>query len=159
MGGGSGSGMRRGIDALAKFKKKVDDALTAFEGAPGSPSRLAEHRLSASSFSGSNIPFHEATELHGKYEQVHERLTSLSRNLGMQIEALTLAAHAADATYDGTEDEVRRRFWQIRSHLVHEHQQATASEHKHTEHKHAEPKPVRAGEHAGDATSAGDPID
>ncbi|WP_234342628.1 hypothetical protein [Streptomyces sp. NRRL B-3648] len=150
MSGGSGSGMRRGIDALAKFKKKVDDALTAFEGAPGSPSRLAEHRLSPSSFSGSNIPFNEATDLHGKYEQVHERLTSLSKNLGLQIEALTLAAHAADVTYDGTEDEVRRRFWEIRSHLDEEHHKATQSKDK-----DAGNKPVKAAEHGGDDKSAG----
>ncbi|MFI0190018.1 hypothetical protein ACH4PW_21015 [Streptomyces sp. NPDC017082] len=142
--------MRRGIDALAKFKKKVDDALKAFEGAPGSPSRLAEHRISASSFSGSNIPFHEATELHGKYEQVHERLTTLSRNLGMQIEALTLAAHAADVTYDGTDDEVRRRFWQIRAHLDHEHREATEPKEK-----HADPKPAKTAEHGGDHQFAG----
>jgi hypothetical protein len=140
--------MRRGIDALSKFKNDVDKALKAFEGAPGSPSRLAEHTLSAGSFSGSNIPFHEATELHSKYEQVHERLTSLSQNLGLQIEALTLAAHAADVTYDGTEDEVRRRFWQIRSHLDQEHRTATQKD------EHAEKKPAEAGEHGGEHTSA-----
>ncbi|GGS87848.1 MULTISPECIES: hypothetical protein [Streptomyces] len=150
MSGGGGSGMRRGIDALAKFKTAVDKALTAFEGAPGSPSRLAEHKLSASSFSGSNIPFHEATELHGKYEQVHERLTTLSQNLGMQIEALTLAAHAADVTYDSTEDEVRRRFWQIRSHLAEQHHEATQSKGEHADHK-----PAKAAEHGGDDKSAG----
>ncbi|MEU0007363.1 hypothetical protein ABZ079_24555 [Streptomyces sp. NPDC006314] len=145
--------MRRGIDALAKFKGNVDKALEAFEGAPGNPSRLAEHKLSAGSFSGSNIPFQEATELHGKYEQVHERLTSLSKNLGLQIEALRLATHAADVTYDGTEDEVRRRFWEIRTHLDEEHQKATRSEDK-----HAEKKPVEAREHSGDDKSAGGKI-
>ncbi|MEU2061326.1 hypothetical protein [Streptomyces sp. NPDC013455] len=138
--------MRRGIDALSKFKKKVDDALTAFEGAPGSPSRLAEHKLSAGSFSGSNIPFAEATELHGKYEQVHERLTSLSKNLALQIEALTLAAHAADVTYDGTEDEVRRRFWEIRAHLDEEHRKATEGK----------AKPDKAPERAGGDKSVGE---
>ncbi|MEU3859893.1 hypothetical protein AB0F03_21415 [Streptomyces sp. NPDC028722] len=138
--------MRRGIDALSKFKRKVDDALKAFEGAPGSPSRLAEHTLSPSSFSGSNIPFHEATELHGRYEQVHERLTSLSKNLSMQIEALTLAAHAADVTYDGTEDEVRRRFWEIRAHLAAEHRKAQPEE------KHTHDEPAGA-QHVGGAKS------
>ncbi|MFJ7151854.1 hypothetical protein ACIQVT_27315 [Streptomyces sp. NPDC100445] len=142
--------MRRGIDALSKFKKKVDDALKTFEGAPGSPSRLAEHRLSPSSFSGSNIPFHEATELHGRYEQVHERLTSLSKNLSLQIEALTLAAHAADVTYDGTEDEVRRRFWQIHAHLEAEHRKAEAEAKQ-----HAQQKPADTPEHSGGAKSAG----
>ncbi|MYW47986.1 hypothetical protein GT346_32935 [Streptomyces sp. SID161] len=143
--------MRRGVEALSKFKKQVDDALTAFEGAPGSPSRLAEHKLSASSFSGSNIPFHEATALHGTYEQVHERLTSLSKNLGLQIEALMLATHAADGTYDATEDEVHRRFWAIRSHLAEEHRKATQPEGD----KHAQTKPVDASEHTGDHKSAG----
>ncbi|MEU2224706.1 MULTISPECIES: hypothetical protein [unclassified Streptomyces] len=150
MADGGGSGMRRGIDALGKFKKKVDDALKAFEGAPGGPSRLAAHTLSAGSFSGSNIAFHEATELHGKYEQVHERLTSLSKNLGLQIEALTLAAHAADVTYDGTDDEVHRRFWAIRSHLDQEHHEATQPKDG-----HAGQKPAKTAEHSGDDKSAG----
>ncbi|MEV5349272.1 hypothetical protein OG350_27490 [Streptomyces achromogenes] len=153
MGDGGGSGMRRGIDALSKFKKDVDKALRAFEGAPGSPSRLAEHTLSAGSFSGSNIPFHEATELHSKYEQVHERLTSLSQNLGLQIEALTLAAHAADVTYDGTEDEVRRRFWAIHSHLDQEHRTATQKDDP------AEQQPGNAGEHVGGKGSLGGDLD
>ncbi|MEU6668213.1 hypothetical protein [Streptomyces sp. NPDC046727] len=147
---GNGSGVRRGIEALSKFKGNVDRALAAFEGAPGNPSRLAEHTLSASSFSGSNIPFHEATDLHGKYEQVHERLTSLSKNLALQIEALKLATHAADVTYDGTEDEVRRRFWEIRSHLAQEHHKATQPKDE-----HAEKPPAGAGEHGGDHKSAG----
>lgn len=153
VGDGGGSGMRRGIDALSKFKKDVDKALRAFEGAPGSPSRLAEHTLSAGSFSGSNIPFHEATELHSKYEQVHERLTSLSQNLGLQIEALTLAAHAADVTYDGTEDEVRRRFWAIHSHLDQEHRTATQKDDP------AEQQPGNAGEHVGGKGSLGGDLD
>ncbi|MFF8732876.1 hypothetical protein ACF073_41410 [Streptomyces sp. NPDC015171] len=150
MSGGSGSGMRRGIDALSKFKKKVDDALKAFEGAPGSPSRLAEHKLSAGSFSGSNIHFSEAADLHSNYELVHERLTSLSKNLGMQIEALTLATRAADVTYDGTEEEVRRRFWEIRTHLDEEHQKAA----RHKD-EHAERQPAKGAEHSGGSKSAG----
>ena len=125
MSDGGGSSLRRGVDALSKFKDDVDKALQKFEDSPGSPSKLAHHALSRASFSGTQVPFDEAHDLHAQYEHVHERLTHLSKTLSLQIEALTLAAHASDVTYDGSEDEVRRRFWEIKSQLDEEHQQAT----------------------------------
>ncbi|GGR99249.1 hypothetical protein GCM10010236_62510 [Streptomyces eurythermus] len=117
VGDGGGSGMRRGIDALQEFKNKLDGALKDFEGGQGGPSQIAQQTLSRSSFGGTNAPFDEATDLHTAYETVHSRLTHLSKTLGMHIEALKLASHSADATYDGTEAEVHRRFWKIRTEL------------------------------------------
>ncbi|WP_318200972.1 hypothetical protein [Streptomyces sp. SCL15-4] len=123
MGDGGGSGMRRGIDALQEFKDKLDGALTEYEGGHGGPSQIAQQTLSRSSFGGTNAPFDEAGDLHTAYETVHSRLTHLSKTLGMHIEALKLASHAADATYDGTEDEVHRRFWRIRTQLDAQYQE------------------------------------
>ncbi|GAA2770353.1 hypothetical protein GCM10010521_54180 [Streptomyces rameus] len=114
---GGGSGMRRGIDALQEFKGKLDNALSDFEEGHGSPSKIAQQSLSRSSFGGTHAPFDEASDLHTAYETVHARLTHLSKTLGLHIESLRLASHAADATYDGTEDEVHQRFWQIRTQL------------------------------------------
>ncbi|MFD0394972.1 hypothetical protein ACFQ3Z_33130 [Streptomyces nogalater] len=54
---------------------------------------------------------------------MHSRLTHLSKTLGMHIEALKLASHAADATYDGTEADVHRRFWRIRTELDAQYQE------------------------------------
>ncbi|MEU6240468.1 hypothetical protein GTW40_10595 [Streptomyces sp. SID4985] len=143
MAGGSGSHVRRGIDALSKFKTKVDDALRTFEDAPGGPSKVAQHRLERSSFGGANAPFHEAVDLHGQYERVHERLTYLSKSLGLQIEALTLATRASDGTYDGAEAEVERRFWEIKSHLDEEHKKATEPHDKKPESHDKKPEPLR----------------
>ncbi|MGW0885150.1 hypothetical protein [Streptomyces sp. NPDC002671] len=125
MGDGGRSDLRRGVEALSKFKEDVDKALTKFDESPGSASKIAHHALSRTSFSGTQIPFGEAHDLHSQYEHVHERLVYLSKTLGLHIEALTLAAHATDATYDLTEDEVRRRFWKIKSQLDEEYQKAT----------------------------------
>ncbi|MGW4563529.1 hypothetical protein ACWEN3_14310 [Streptomyces sp. NPDC004561] len=124
MGDGGGSSLRRGLDALSKFKGEVDKALNAFERSPGSSSKLADHALSRASFGGSQIPFGEADDLHSQYEHVHERLVYLSKTLNLQIEALTCAAHAADVTYDGSEDEARRRFWEIKTQLDEEYQKS-----------------------------------
>ncbi|MEU1401340.1 hypothetical protein ABZ471_03060 [Streptomyces sp. NPDC005728] len=123
MANGGGSGMRRGVDALQEFKGKLDDALSDFEGGHGGPSKIAQQSLNRSSFGGTTAPFDEAGDLHTAYETVHSRLTHLSKTLGLHIEALKLASHAADVTYDGTEDEVRRRFWQIRAQIDAQYQE------------------------------------
>ncbi|MYY00046.1 hypothetical protein GT045_35960 [Streptomyces sp. SID486] len=109
--------MRRGIDALQSFKGKLDEALSNFEEGHGGPSKVAQQKLSRASFGGTNAPFDEAGDLHSAYESVHERLTHLSKTLGLHIESLKLAAHAADATYDGTEEEVRQRFWRLHTQI------------------------------------------
>ncbi|MFF9771038.1 hypothetical protein ACF1GT_31435 [Streptomyces sp. NPDC014636] len=123
MADGGGSGMRRGIDALQAFKGKLDEALTDFEDGHGGPSKVAQQSLSRASFGGTNAQFDEAGELHSAYETVHSRLTHLSKTLGLHIESLKLASQAADATYDGTEDEVRRRFWQIHTQIATQYQE------------------------------------
>ncbi|MYW16803.1 hypothetical protein GT039_14675 [Streptomyces sp. SID2955] len=123
MADGGGSGMRRGIDALQKFKGKLDDALADFEEGHGGPSKVAQQSLSRASFGGTHAQFDEANDLHTAYETVHTRLTHLSKTLGLHIESLKLASHAADATYDGTEEEVRRRFWQIHTQITTQYQE------------------------------------
>ncbi|WP_225101301.1 hypothetical protein [Streptomyces sp. CoH27] len=124
MSDGGGSGMRRGIDALKEFQGKINDALEEFERGHGGPSKIAQHSLDRSSFGGSHAKFGEADDLHKAYGTVHERLHNLSRTLGLHIQALQLATQSADATYDGTEEEVWRRFWQIRGQIDAEYQQA-----------------------------------
>jgi hypothetical protein len=129
--GGGGSDLRRGLEALQIFRKKVSDALANFDESPGAPARIAQHAINRTSFSGTEIPFSEAADLHGQYERVHERLTYLSKSLGLHIEALRIAVQAADAGYDNVEEEVRRRFWAIQSHLDQEHQKALEQEQTH----------------------------
>ncbi|WP_225823238.1 hypothetical protein [Streptomyces naphthomycinicus] len=156
MSGGSGSGMRRGIDALQEFKGKLDDALIDFEDGHGSPSKIAQQSLSRSSFGGTSAPFDEAGDLHSAYETVHARLTHLSKTLGMHIEALKLASHAADVTYDGTEEEVRQRFWQIRAQIDADYQKEVqkAAAEKQQQSKHEGKTATR--DHKGDHKATGE---
>lgn len=105
-------GLKVGLEALGTFKKRVDAVLSAFEGSPGSPQKIAAHALSEASFSGAG-GFAEAKGLHSQYERVHERLTTLSKNLGLQIEAMQIAVMGADGNFSNIEEEQRRRFHEI----------------------------------------------
>lgn len=112
-GGGGPADVRRGLLALSAFKKRVDDLLSTFEASPGGSSRVAAHTLPAQAFGLGDFP--EAKALHGEYERVHERITSLSASLGRQLEAMGIAVHGVDVTFDNLEEDLRRRFHEIRA--------------------------------------------
>ncbi|MEU1041843.1 hypothetical protein ACFYP4_29690 [Streptomyces sp. NPDC005551] len=121
--GGGGVGLKRGLEALKDFKKRVDTLLTEFEGSAASSSKVAAHTIPQHAFSGTgNFP--EAAGLYTQYHRVHERLTSLSRTLGLQIEAMGIAVHGADITFDNLEEDLRHRFWAIKAKVDHEHEAA-----------------------------------
>ncbi|MGP4047229.1 hypothetical protein [Streptomyces sp. 2A115] len=127
MGGASGSGsadLKVGLEALATFKKRVDTVLATFEGSPGSSTKVAAQKISRASFSGEGATFAEATGLYAQYDRVHERLTSLSKTLGLQIEALWIAVHGAEIGFGNLEEEQRRRFWEIQSQVEGESEEA-----------------------------------
>ncbi|MGW1170346.1 hypothetical protein [Streptomyces sp. NPDC002550] len=148
MSDGGSANLRRGADALAKFSQGLSDALGAFEKSPANPSSLGHHGLDRQSFSGTKIPFPEADYLHGQYTDVHDRLMHMSTILSLHMEALQCAARSADATYDDTEGEVRRRFWEIKTQLDKEYQKAHPKEHEHNEQP---PKDTR--QHSGDKSA------
>ncbi|MFD0317612.1 hypothetical protein [Streptomyces flavalbus] len=112
-GGASAADVRRGVMALSTFKKRVDDLLAAFEGSAGGASKVASHSLPESAFGGGAFP--EGKQLHLEYERVHERITALSKSLGLQLEAMQIAVHGVDVTFDNLEDEQRYRFHEIRA--------------------------------------------
>ncbi|MFE9095585.1 hypothetical protein [Streptomyces sp. NPDC007264] len=111
--GGGAADVRRGLMALSTFKKRVDDLLTAFENSAGGSSKVAAHRLSETAFGMGDFP--EAKALHREYERVHERITSLSKSLGLQLEAMQIAVHGVDVTFDNLEQDLRYRFHEIRT--------------------------------------------
>ncbi|MGW7352725.1 hypothetical protein [Streptomyces sp. NPDC054784] len=95
---------------LQSFKKRVDDILTELEKSPASRGRIADQEVPRSSFGGR---FAEADALYGQYNRVHTLLTTLSQTLSDQIEAMGIAVMGAKNGFDGLEEDVRRRFWQI----------------------------------------------
>ncbi|MBM7090183.1 hypothetical protein JTP67_16915 [Streptomyces sp. S12] len=105
--------LRRGMMALSKFKEKVDDLLETFEGSDGGPAKVSAHSLPQTAFGTGAFP--EGKQLHLEYERVHERITALSKSLGLQLEAMRIAVHGVDVDFDNLEEEQRYRFHAIRA--------------------------------------------
>ncbi|MEU2560088.1 hypothetical protein ABZ626_12230 [Streptomyces longispororuber] len=120
----AGADLKRGLEALKQFRRRIDTLLTEFEGSDGGSSRVGRQKVARASFSGSGAPFPEADGLYAQYDQVHERLTSLSKMLGDQIEAMSIAVHGADVGFDNLEDDLRQRFWAIQTSVSREQEKA-----------------------------------
>lgn len=111
--GGGAADVRRGVMALSTFKKRVDDLLKTFEESAGGAAKVGSHSLPESAFGSGAFP--EGKQLHLEYERVHERITALSKSLGLQLEAMQIAVHGVDVTFDNLEEEQRLRFHEIRT--------------------------------------------
>jgi hypothetical protein len=133
--GSGGAYLRRGVEALSSFKTKVDAILDTLNGSPANANQVESLTLTRESLAGGPA-FGEAVGLYAQYAQAHERITSLSRTLGLQIEALQIAVHGADVGFDNLEEEARRRFHEIRMDL-HREQEHERQLSKGTE-RHAE---------------------
>ncbi|WPO71002.1 MULTISPECIES: hypothetical protein [unclassified Streptomyces] len=100
---------------MKTFRRRVNTLLTEFEGSAAGPSKVGGQKIPRAAFSGGGSSFPEADGLYSQYDQVHERLTSLSSMLGQQIEAMGIAVHGADVGFDNLEDDLRQRFWAIQA--------------------------------------------
>ncbi|MFF0742091.1 hypothetical protein ACFYVL_17005 [Streptomyces sp. NPDC004111] len=116
-GGGptGGSDLERGVGALKQFRARVQAILADFEDGDAGRRKVATHTLTRAHFGAPGIPFPEADDLHAQYRRVHTGLVKLSRNLSEQIEYLNIAVHGAEIGFDNLEEDLRRRFWAIRS--------------------------------------------
>ncbi|MFI2619698.1 hypothetical protein [Streptomyces sp. NPDC018584] len=142
----SGADVKRGLEALKTFRRRIDTLLTEFEGSAGSSSKVGTQKVSRASFSGTGSAFPEADGLYSQYDQVHERLTSLSKMLGDQIEAMGIAVHGADVGFDNLEDDLRQRFWAIQTKV--DREQASAG-------RERGGRPDEQGGYGSDKTDAG----
>ncbi|MFF9456526.1 hypothetical protein [Streptomyces flaveolus] len=104
-------------EALSTFVKRVDGVLTNLEGSPGNPTRVGAQTIKPGSLAGNPSAFPEAHDLYLQYNQVHEKLTSLSKTLHLQIEAIGIAVRGAHVGFDNLEEEQRRRFYAIQSQI------------------------------------------
>ncbi|MFI5805545.1 hypothetical protein [Streptomyces sp. NPDC051561] len=115
-GGRTGSSdLERGVGALKQFRARVHAMLAEFENSDAGSRKVASHTLSRAHFAAPGIPFPEADDLHTQYRRVHKGLIDLSRSLSEQIECLDIAVHGAQIGFDNLEEDLRRRFWAIRS--------------------------------------------
>lgn len=104
-----------GAGALQQFRSRVHTMLAAFENSEAAPGKVAAHTVTRAHLSALGTPFPEADELHAHYRHVHTGLVNLSRTLTEQIDSLSIAVHGADVGFANLEEELRRRFWTIRS--------------------------------------------
>ncbi|MFF1453455.1 DUF2563 family protein [Streptomyces sp. NPDC058274] len=105
-------------EALTTFMKRVDTVLHDLESSAGNPARVGAQTINAGSLnSGAQGAFPEAHALYQQYNQVHERLTSLSKTLHLQIEAIGIAVLGAHRGFGNLEEEQRQRFWEIQTEI------------------------------------------
>ncbi|MFK4108746.1 hypothetical protein ACWEIK_20035 [Streptomyces sp. NPDC004673] len=105
-------------EALDKFVKRVDAVLRDLEGSAGAPAKVGAQTIKSSSLtSGGESAFPEAHGLYRQYHRVHAELTSLSKSLHLQIEAVGIAVQGAHRGFDNLEEEQRQRFWAIQTQI------------------------------------------
>ncbi|MGA5584555.1 hypothetical protein [Streptomyces sp. WAC00469] len=93
--------------------KRVDAVLRDLESSAGNPMSVEAQTISQTSLRSGSAPFREASDLYEQYNAVHERLTTLSKTLHLQIEAIGIAVQGAHQGFENLEEEQRRRFWEI----------------------------------------------
>ncbi|WP_329363669.1 hypothetical protein [Streptomyces sp. NBC_01483] len=105
-------------EALGTFMKRVDAVLSDLESSAGNPKRVGAQTINAGSLnSGQQAAFPEAHDLYNQYHAVHGKLTSLSRTLHLQIEAIGIAVQGAYRGFDKLEEDQRRRFYEIQTQI------------------------------------------
>lgn len=133
---------------LKDFQKRVADVLTDLESSAANPNRVSEQRIPAGALHSGHGGFAEADELFGQYERVHSRLTSLTRALGLQIEATGIAVQGARRGFENLEEEQRRRFREIQTELSGEQERAQQEHEQWLRHQqsHGEQGPARTND-------------
>ncbi|WP_043683477.1 hypothetical protein [Streptomyces xylophagus] len=105
-------------EALTTFMKRVDTVLRDLESSAGNPTRVGAQTINAASLGrGKESIFPEPHDLYQQYNSVHQQLTSLSKTLHLQIEAIGIAVQGAHRGFDNLEEEQRRRFWEIQTEI------------------------------------------
>ncbi|MEW2134801.1 hypothetical protein [Streptomyces sp. NPDC005435] len=105
-------------EALDTFVKRVDAVLSNLEASAGNPTKVGAQTIRSTSLtSGAENVFPEAHGLYKQYHRVHAELTSLSKSLHLQIEAIGIAVQGAHRGFDNLEEEQRQRFWAIQGEI------------------------------------------
>ncbi|MFF6998056.1 hypothetical protein ACFY93_24265 [Streptomyces sp. NPDC008313] len=112
--------LKAGNEVLSAFQKRVTTLLAEFENSAGSATKVGSQRIARTSLRSDSVCFVEADGLFAEYERVHERLTSLVKTLGLQIEATGIAVQGAKVGFNALEDDLRHRFWEIQTELQRE---------------------------------------
>ncbi|MEW2286327.1 hypothetical protein [Streptomyces sp. NPDC047841] len=105
-------------EALGRFVGQVDEVLSTLERSAGNPAKVGAQTIRATSLtSGGESEFPEAHGLYKQYSRVHHELTTLSKSLHLQIEAIGIAVAGARNGFESLEEEQRQRFWAIQAEI------------------------------------------
>lgn len=141
---GSGGGyLVREAETLTTFKGRIDELLAKLEKSSASPKAIGDRRISEGAYGKG---FDSASELAGLHDKVHDRLQTLSKLFGDQIEATGLAALISDRGYDGVDAEQAARMRAIQESTQRHYRDAVASK--------APGKTSGTQQHTGDAGGA-----
>ncbi|MET3987733.1 hypothetical protein [Streptomyces sp. PvR034] len=93
-------------ESMVKYKQRVDALLTQLKGSQADHGKIAEGTLGKTDL-GHGFP--EADGLFTAYNKVRSELETLSKALGVQIEALGIAVEASRLGYENVDAEVKAR--------------------------------------------------
>ncbi|GAA2426875.1 hypothetical protein [Streptomyces macrosporus] len=116
---GGGKDLSYEPETLASFKKRIDDILDRLETSPASHKHISDQTVTPDAY---GTGFSAAEDLSAQYEKAHERLKTLSRLFGEQLEALGIATQIVDKGYENVEDEYKERFQAIRARVEEHHE-------------------------------------
>jgi hypothetical protein len=94
------------LEDLRSFKKRVDGLLDDLEGSEADPRKIGNDRLKAVQIGHG---FSEASELTRAYTYVHDQLSTLSKTLADQIEAMSILLHIGRVGLSHVDQETQDR--------------------------------------------------
>ncbi|GAA2386731.1 hypothetical protein GCM10010420_06950 [Streptomyces glaucosporus] len=116
---GGGKDLAYEAETLADFKRRIDDIIDELESSPASHKQISNQDITPDAY---GTGFSAAEDLSSQYEKAHERLKTLSRLFGEQLEALGIATQIVDKGYENIEAEHRQRFHSIRTRVEEYHE-------------------------------------
>ena len=116
---GGGKDLSYEGETLAAFKKRIDGIIDQLGSSPASHKHISDQDITPDAY---GTGFSAAEDLSAQYEKAHERLKTLSRLFGEQLEALGIATQIVDKGYENVEAEHRERFQAIRARVEKHHE-------------------------------------
>ncbi|MET9696015.1 hypothetical protein ABZY31_03680 [Streptomyces sp. NPDC006529] len=93
-------------ESMTKYKQRVDALLEQLKDSPADHGKIADGTLGKTDL-GHGFP--EADGLYTAYNKVRGELETLSKALGVQIEALGIAVEASRVGYENIDDDIKQR--------------------------------------------------
>ncbi|CCB77199.1 protein of unknown function [Streptantibioticus cattleyicolor NRRL 8057 = DSM 46488] len=98
-------------ESLVTFKNGVDQILADLEHSDASHTRIRDQIITKAAFGADHFP--EAADISAAYDEVHDRLATLSQLLGDQLEAMGITVDMARHGYEDVDADQAQRLMSI----------------------------------------------